>query len=114
MRATKGRAGGGLLLRHEALLADLRTLLVGQRLAVLVGLAALHDLHVVVQLERGQLQQSLLRQLVLLVACALRSEVDADALDVRVGAVALDGGRARARRRLRELSGLFSCFNCGG
>ncbi len=50
------------------LLADLRTLLVGQRIAVLVGLVALHDLHVVVQLEGGLFEQRLLRQLVLLVA----------------------------------------------
>ena len=54
--------------RHEPLLADLRTLLVVQRIAVLVGLVALHDLHVVVQLEGGLFEQRLLRQLVLLVA----------------------------------------------
>jgi hypothetical protein len=35
---------------------------------VLVGLVALHDLYIVVQMEGGLFEQRLLRQLVLLVA----------------------------------------------
>ena len=104
------REGAFLRLRRvdQILLCNLRAALVGQRVAVLVELVALHDFHVVVQLEGGLFEQGLLRELVLLVAGTLGAEVDADALDVLVGAVVGDGSGCRALDARRGAEGLLS------